>query len=121
MPETNGSMFKRVEDIEKEMVEHDGILEDHTLQLKIQAEQIKQLNDNNMRLENLIMSENRETRLTITNTNGQLQEVIKGLMGYNSGNNQLTNTLKMARTESIVKIIGILAGSGGVLYWIFGQ
>ena len=120
---TNGtetSMFGKVDKLCKDVEEHDSILEEHTLQLRIQAEQIKQLQDNGLRLENVIMSENRETRQTITQSNTQLHELINGIMGFKSGQNQMTNTLKMARMESIAKIIGILAGSGGILYYVFG-
>lgn len=98
--------------------EHDQKLEEHTLQLQIQAQQIKALQENSIRLENVVMSESRETRTTITNTNQQLYDLINNLMGYKSGQSQLNNTLTMAKWESIAKIIGILAGSGGILYYI---
>lgn len=114
------SMFGTVDKLCKDFEELDATVEDHTLQLRIQAEQIKQLQDNGIRLENVIMNENRETRLTVTQSNTQLHELINGIMGFKSGQNQMTHTLKMARMESIAKIVGILAGSGGVLYWIFG-
>jgi hypothetical protein len=106
---------------DKELESHDQTLEEHTLQIRVQAEQIKQLQDNAIKLENVVMSESRETRLTITETNQKLHELISSLMGYNSGNNQLTANLKMARMESWAKIIGILAGSGGLLYFIIEQ
>lgn len=105
----------------KKLETHEEILDDHTMQLRVQAEQIKTLQDNGMRLENVVMTENRETRLTITNTNAQLHELINGIMGYKSGQNQLTNTLALAKLESWVKIIGILAGSGGIVWYIFGK
>lgn len=105
-----------------EVVEkHSEEIKAHSEQLKIQAEQIKQLQDNGIRLENIVMSENRETRHTITETNKQLMELMNGLMGFKTGQNQMANTLRMARWESIAKIVGLLAGSGGVLYYIFGQ
>lgn len=117
-------MFGKVDQLCKDVEEHDATLEEHTLQLRIQAEQIKQLQDNGIRLENVIMNENRETRMTVTQSNTQLHELINGIMGFKSGQNQMTHSLKMARMESIAKIAGILAGSGGivsaVLYYIFG-
>ena len=113
-------MFGKVDKLCKDVEELDTTVEDHTLQLRIQAEQIKQLQDNGIRLENIIMNENRETRATVTQSNNQLHELINGIMGFKSGQNQMTHTLKMARMESIAKIIGILAGSGGLLYWLFG-
>lgn len=95
------------------------MLEQHEAQLKVQAEQIKHLQDNAMKLENVVMSENRETRLTITQTNRELHELISQLLGFKTGESQLTNKLRLARMESYVKIIGILTGSGGLLYYIF--
>lgn len=121
MPEIkDGSMFTTVEKVTKTVEEHHETLEDHTLQLRIQAEQIKQLQDNGIRLENIVMSENRETRMTITQTNEKLHELINGLMGYKTGQSQLTHSLQMARIETIAKIIALLAGSGGILYYVFG-
>lgn len=105
--------------LEERINAHDEVLEDHTLQLKVQAEQIKQLQDNGIRLENVVMSENRETRLTITNTNKQLHELINNVLGFKQGESKLSHDLQMARLEKIVKIIGILCGSGGILYYIF--
>lgn len=103
----------------KELESHEQTLEAHEIELKVQAEQIKALQDNTIKLENVVMSENRETRQTITETNKQLHELINGLMGYNSGKNQLQNNLAIAKWESIAKIVGMLAGSGGILFYIF--
>ena len=97
---------------------HSDLLEAHDKQLQVQKEQIKQLQDNAIKLENVVMTENRETRLTVTQTNNQLVELINGLMGYKSGKHNLDHTERIARWESISKIVGILAGSGGILYYI---
>ena len=122
------SMFITMDRVVKQVEKQDDILEEHTLQLRIQAEQILQLQDNTKRLETVVMAENRETRMLVSQTNDKmsqtndkLHELINGLMGYNTGNNKLATSLKMARMESIAKIVGILAGSGGILYYIFGQ
>lgn len=125
MPETRDdlSLFAVIDKQGRDLENHDGRIDDLELQARVQAEQIKQLQDNGIRLENVVMTENRETRLTITNTNQQLHELINGLMGYKSGQNQLLSTMTMARWESIAKIVGILASSGGIvsgaLYYIF--
>lgn len=121
MPGGDKSIFGIVSKHELMLEEHENKLDEHGIQIRVQAEQIKQLQDNGIRLENTVMTENRETRATITNTNKQLHELINGLMGYNSGQSQLQNNLKMARMESWAKIIGILAGSGGILYFIIDQ
>ncbi len=107
--------------VRKVLEAHDIILEDHGEQLRVQAEQIKQLQDNAIKLENVVMAENRETRLTITQTNNQLVELINGLMSYKTGEKQVNKDIQIARWESIAKIIGILAGSGGLLYIIFSK
>lgn len=121
MPGGEKSIFGIVSKHEMMLEEHESKLDEHGIQIRVQAEQIKQLQDNGIRLENTVMTENRETRATITNTNKQLHELINGLMGYNSGQSQLQNSLKMARMESWAKIIGILAGSGGIIYFIIEQ
>lgn len=120
MTEKDKSMFSTVARHETAIDAHELKLEEHELQLRVQAEQIKQLQDNAIKLENVVMSESRETRMTITQTNQQLHELINGLMGYKSGQNQLSHSLRMAQMESIAKIIGILAGSGGILWYFFG-
>lgn len=120
MPETEISLHDKIVSQDARFEKHDERLEEHSAMLKVQAEQIKQLQDNAIKLENVVMAENRETRLTITQTNQQLHELINGLMGYNTGNNQMKYNLSMAQLESMAKIVGILAGSGGILYYIFG-
>lgn len=109
------------DDLSEVVKQHDSILEEHGIQLKVQAEQIKYLQDNAIKLENVVMHENRETRMTITQTNKELHELINQLLGFNTGQNQLTHKLMLAKLESYVKIFGILAGSGGLLYYIFTQ
>lgn len=115
------SMFKKIEKYGATLEQHGDILEEHAMQIRIQAEQIKTLQDNGLRLENIVMSENRDTRLTITKTNEELHELIKGLMGFQTGKNQLAHTAKMARMESLAKIVGIFAGSGGALVYILSK
>ena len=99
---------------------HDNMLQSHDNQLKIQAEQIKQLQDNSLKLENIVMRESRETRATITETNKQLMSLMNDVLDYKTGHNQFVQSVTIARWESIAKIVGVLAGSGGILYYIFG-
>lgn len=103
-----------------EVTDYEKKLEAHDAQLRVHAEQIKQLQDNHIKLENVVMSESRETRHTVTQSNQQLHELIKGLMGYNIDKSQMTHKEKMAMIESIFKILGILSGTGGLLYYLFG-
>lgn len=121
VPIEEKSMFGMMTKHDDMLDEHDRQLEEHALQLRIQAEQIKQLQDNGIRLENVVMTENRETRLTITNTNQQLHELINGIMGFKSGQNQITHTLKLAKLEAWSKIVAYLAGSGGLIYFLLDK
>jgi len=121
MSDENLSRFIGIIDKHEDHIgDHESRLDEHGALLKVQAEQIKQLQDNAIKLENVVMSESRETRLTITETNQKLHELINGLMGYRTGQSRMETDLKMARLESLAKIVGILAGSGGILYYIFG-
>lgn len=104
-----------------DVTKHGEILASHAIQLEIHTKSILKLQDNGIRLENLIMTENKETRQTITHTNELLREVIKGLMGYNTGNSERSHKLTMAQWESVVKIITLLGGSGGLLWYLFGK
>ena len=103
---------------DKRLDGHDELLDDHANQLKLHTEYIRELKENSLRLENVVMSESRETRLTITNTNTGLQQLITELMGYKTNESQLAHTLKIKKWESYAKIVGILAGSGGILVYI---
>jgi hypothetical protein len=118
VPDTDKSMFAKVTKHDETLEKHDERLDDHDIKIKVFSEQIRQLQDNYIKLENVVMSESRETRITITETNQKLHELINGLMGYKSGQNQLKNNLTIAKWESISKIVGILAGSGGIIYFI---
>jgi uncharacterized membrane protein YjjP (DUF1212 family) len=106
---------------------HEDRLDGHDLTLQSHANDIKQLKENNLRLENVVMAENRVTRETVTNTNKELHDLIKSLLGYKTGEQQqqvqltqINNDLKLARYESWAKIIGILGSSGGFLFYLFG-
>ena len=101
-----------VSDELKLLREHSRLLETHATELQLHAQKILVLENNSMRLENLVMTENRETRQTIINTNNQLHDLIKSIVGTNS-------KLSVTKWESVVKIIVAIAGSGGLLYYIF--
>lgn len=116
MPDSEVALILKKHD--KELEIHEDKIEDHTLQIRVQAEQIRQLQDNAIKLENVVISENRETRMTITQSNQQLHTLVNNLLGYKTGQNQLKHSLRMAKWESLAKIIGILAGSGGIIYWL---
>lgn len=106
---------------EEKLDKHDKDIKSHEDQLEIHSEQIKQLQNNALKLENIVMSENRETRQTIVNTNNQLHSLIKDLMGYKTTDKVNDNELKRSQWEFVVKIVGTLAGSGGILYYILSN
>ena len=127
LPSSDASMFVTIDAHGKALVKHDEELENHELRIQLntkeleaQARDIQQLRDNALRLENVVMNENRDTRNTITQTNRELHELITNLMGYKTSTSTLASNITTVRIESVVKIIGILAGSGGILYYIFG-
>ena len=127
LPSSDASMFVTIDAHGKALVKHDEELENHELRIQLntkeleaQARDIQQLRDNALRLENVVMNENRDTRNTITQTNRELHELITNLMGYKTNTSTLASNITTVRIESVVKIIGILAGSGGILYYIFG-
>ena len=98
---------------------HGDMLADHELRLKVHEGAINELKNGQMKLENTVMLESRETRKTITDTNDQLHTLIRELMGYKTDERKLNADVKIKRIEVLAKIIGILAGSGGILYYIF--
>lgn len=113
-------MDEQIETTSQAILRHENVLNEHSKMFEAQAEQIKSLQDNNIKLENIVMSENRETRATITETNKQVMELMGSIVNYKSGETQADQSKTIARWEAIAKITGILAGSGGILYWIFG-
>lgn len=106
------SMFGKID-------RHEERLDEQAEKIMQQEQRLSRLEDQTLRLENTIMSENRETRSTITETNRQLHTLIKELMGYKTGENTLKHSLRMAKLESLSKIVAYLVGSGGFLYVLF--
>lgn len=88
-------------------------LDRHDEQIQNLQSQVGELHETSKRIEEVVMSENRETRAIITTTNTQLMSLIGSLMGFKTTNNQM-------KWESIAKIAALLTGSGGILYYIFG-
>lgn len=114
-------MVKRMRDNELIIARHEEKLAEHDRRLDIQSSKIESVEASSVKLENLVMTENKETRSVIIKTNQELHTLINNLLGYKSGENQLKHNIRMQRAESIVKIISMLAGSGGILYYLFGQ
>lgn len=117
----NEEMVQRMIDNEEKIANQEVTLKEHDKLLALHSEKINAIETSTIKLENLVMTENRETRAVIMSSNKDLHTLINNVLGFKSGENQLKHSMTMARAESIVKIVSLLAGSGGILYWIFGQ
>lgn len=119
-PEQHDPMTQRMLDNEAIIARHEAKLLEHERRLDLQSQKIESVEASSVKLENLVMTENKETRSVIIKTNQELHTLINNLLGYKSGENQLKHTQNIQKIESIVKIISLLAGSGGILYYLFG-
>lgn len=119
-PAHHEEMARRMRDNELLLAEHEEKLKEHDRLIFLQSKKIEVVEASSIKLENLVMTENKETRSVIIKTNHELHTLINNLLGYKSGENQLNHNAKIQRVESIVKIVSMLAGSGGILYYLFG-
>lgn len=86
-------------------------------------ERLKKLEDNSLRMENTIMSENRETRNTFTEQTKKLFDIVETAMGISNTRTTQSHEYKMLKWNTLSTIFlkwsaGIfgLLGSGGLLY-----
>ena len=125
MTEGSGSMFDTVkqhgEDIE--LLKQADIKHD---------ERLKLLEDRSIKLENTVMSENRDTRQTfvqysdkISNQNEDLLEIVKSAMGMKATSDVQQHELRMAKWNTMSTVFlkvsgGLVAalGSGGIIYYV---
>lgn len=114
-------MVRRMRDNEEKIATQEETLREHDKIISLHSEQIKNIENSSLKLENLVMTENRETRSVITATNQELHTLINNLLGYKTGENQLKHSVKMSTVESIVKIVTLLAGSGGIIWYVITQ
>lgn len=115
------TVYDMVTEHEEQIKQHENTLLQHETTIKLHAEQIKNIEQSSLKLENLVMQENRDTRNTIVQTNRELHELISRILDFKSSQDQLKHSIMLAKIESWVKIFCLLFGSGGILYILFTQ
>lgn len=120
MPEKEGrgSMFETVQNHENRIV----ILENRD---QAQEERLKRLEDQSVKLENTILTENRDTRSTMKEQTEKLFTIVENAMGYQNNRTAQDHELKMLKlnTWSTVFLkfagaIGALGSAGGLIYLV---
>lgn len=120
MPENEGrvSMFETVQNHENRII----ILENRD---KAHEERLKRLEDQSVKLENTILTENRDTRSTMKEQTEKLFKIVESAMGYQNNKTSQDHELKMLKlnTWSTVFLkfagaIGALGSAGGLIYLV---
>lgn len=128
--EVGDSMYDMLRKQGESIDDHDVrivTLEEMTLALKEadkhHEEKLKQMETQNIRLENTVMTTGRETQETMRAQTNRLFEVVERSIGYQTETSQQAHELKIAKLNAYtnvgLKIGGALLGSGGVIYGIF--
>lgn len=102
-------------------------LEEMTLALKEadkhHEEKLKQMETQNIRLENTVMTTGRETQETMRAQTNRLFEVVERSIDYQTSSSQQAHELKIAKLNAYtnvgLKIAGALTAGGGVVYGLF--
>lgn len=129
------SMFEKMNEHEidiKENRDRIGTLEEITLSLKESDrqhdERLKNLEDNAVKLENTVMSENRETRTTMREQGDKMFALVENAMGYQTARTAQSHELRMAKLNTwstvFLKVSGGVVGllsSGGAIYYALQQ
>jgi hypothetical protein len=114
MADTMAATFDKViEHEEKFNIHHKRIkvLEDADMK---HDERLKRLEDNAIKLENIVMSESRETRMTIVEQNKQLFSLVESTLGIKAKTVTQQHELKVLKWNHISNIM-LKFGSGIVL------
>lgn len=120
MPENEGSvsMFETVRNHEDRIV----ILENRD---KAHEERLKRLEDQSVKLENTILTENRDTRSTMKEQTEKLFKIVENAMGYQNNKTSQDHELKMLKLNTwstvFLKIsgaVGALGSAGGLIYLV---
>lgn len=126
MPEEKEAPFGMYE----KMLKHEEALDSHEERIfaleeadRRHEQRLKVLEDNAIRLENTVMSENRETRTTMKEQTEKLFDVVDRAMSFSSTQETQKHELKMKKWNTVSTILlkaggGLLAllTSGGGLY-----
>lgn len=85
---------------------------------RIREERIKRLEDNATKLENTVMSENRDTRATVVEQNRQLFTLIESVMGFKTTEHSQNHEYRVVKWDRTTNVLLKVAGAGGILYLI---
>jgi hypothetical protein len=83
---------------------------------RAREERIKRLEDNATKLENTVMSENRDTRATVVEQNRQLFTLIESVMGFKATEHSQNHEYRVVKWDRTTNILLKVVGAGGVLY-----
>lgn len=119
MPNGELSMFDTVQKHEERITSLEERDQKH-------EERLKNLEDSTIKLENTIMTENRDTRKTMTEQTEKLFGIVDTAMGYQATRSTQTHEFKMLKWNTLssvfLKIAGglfSLLGTGGLIwYWV---
>ncbi len=117
----SSSMFETVKDHEERI----GILERVD---KEHEDRLKRLEDQSMKLENTILTENRDTRTTMKEQTEKLFSIVESAMGFQSDRSAQNHEFKMMKWNTLSTVFlklsgGLLAllSSGGAIYYLIQQ
>lgn len=130
MPDKEGSvsMFETVKDHEERITkleENDRELKENFNKL---SSQMLTLESQNTKLENTLLSDNRDTRLAMKEQGEKMFHLVENAMGYQSSKSTQDHEFKMLKLNTFSTVFlkvsgGILAllSSGGAIYYIIQQ
>ena len=97
---------------------HEKVLQDH-------EDRLKKLEDQSLKLENTILTENRDTRKTMKEQTEKLFHIVENAMGYQNSRTTQDHELKMLKLNTwstvFLKIsgaVGALGSAGGLVYLV---
>jgi len=127
MPDvTIGSpMFETVRQHDEQIIVHAAKIAELEKTDQRHDERLRNLEENAMKLENRVMRENQETRLTMREQTAKLFTIVENAIGYQSARTAQTHELRMAKLNTwstvflkvSVGIVGLLS-SGGAIYYV---
>lgn len=116
--EGSASMFETVKNHEERIVDLENRDKEH-------EERLKRLEDQSIKLENTILTENRDTRNTMKEQTEKLFNIVEKAMGYQNSKSDQDHELKMLKLNTwstvFLKIsgaMGALGSAGGLIYLV---
>lgn len=115
--EGGSSMFEKVQNHEERIVNLERA--DHEFE-----ERLKRVEDSNIKLENTMMTESRETRTVMKEQTDKMFELVENTLGFQSTKNTQIHELKMLKWNTLATVFlkvcgGIVAlfTTGGAFYY----